>query len=272
MTLQLQLLAALTTAVHVAVAASQPPASSVPTPADNLSLVASSWVTAAFTALLCLVAVVALIVARRQLDTVKDERTVNLIREASSDKLTELLDFFDFAADVRVSHRAFSDLFARLIRSRPPEIANRQVLDVSGAATVALGLIKRELDRDNTGETEVERCEKALRRRIVDASYFLERVWILVDRGAINKDLFFKNQAYIFVAPYYVLEEVLHDLERHEGFEFSGARELARVAQTYLDWLGEDHPLRTASFLPLRLDVPTLREQPTAVNVARPDG
>lgn len=231
----------------------------VPTPHDNAWLVGSSVATALFTLGLLVVAAWALIVARRQLGTVKDERTVKLIEEASS-TMESLLGFFDFAADVRVSRAAFSELFKRLITARPAEVRTDHVEDTAKASQVVLRLIEADLDGTDPEHRDTLR-EEQLRERILTVTNFLERVNTLISKDAINGDLFLQSEAYNVVAPYYVLEPILNDLQTHEGFDFNDARSLATLAQPHLNWLPNDHILRTTSFNQLPLQGTTLRAE-----------
>lgn len=220
----------------------------------------SGWAIAASVATigLCLIAAVALYVAAKQLRTVKDERTVNLIEEASS-TMEELLGFFDFAADVRVSREAFSNLYKRLIRARPAELRVDPADDVAAASQIVLALIEEDLDDGDSGARETVR-ERELRERVLAVTNFLERVSTLIERKVINAKLFLQNQDYNIVAPYYVLEPILQDLQRHEGFDFNDARKLAVQAQPYLTWLRKDHVLRQAAFLELTADGTSLHD------------
>jgi hypothetical protein len=208
----------------------------------------SGWSVAASVATvgLFLIAGAALYVAAKQLATVKDERTVTLIEEASSE-MEELLGFFDFAADVRISREAFSRLYERLIPARPAELREGFTNDVGAASQVVVGLIEDDLDGVDSGSRDTVR-ERELRERMLSVTNFLERVATLIEKKVINEKLFLQNQAYNIVASYYVLEPMLQDLQTREGFDFDDARRLALQAQPYLTWLPEDHVLRRAAF------------------------
>ena len=139
--------------------------------------------TALFTCGLFAVALFALFVAMGQLNTVKTERTVSLIKEISSEEMEAILGFFDFAANKDVSRRAFSSLFARLIKHRPQSISDKLVADIGSASADAEKLITDEIDDSvtlPTGVIDDERREKELRRRIVLATNFFERLWALL--------------------------------------------------------------------------------------------
>jgi hypothetical protein len=207
---------------------------------------------------LFLIAALALIVAMKQLGTVKDERTVKLIEEASS-KMEDLLGFFDFAADVRVSREAFSDLYKRLIAARPAELRSQPVDDVGVASRAVLRLIEDDLDCEDPGGRDTLR-ERKLRDRILAVTNFLERVSTLIEKKVVNGPLFLGSQDYNIVAPYYVLEPILQDLHKHEGFDFDDARTLAVEAQPYLTWLPPDHVLRAATFAEFEKNAKTLRD------------
>jgi|GEM_PF-2781601 len=229
--------------VHPMGAAASPiPVSLIQVPHDD------GWALAASVATIGLffVAVAALCVAAKQLATVKDERTVKLIEEASSE-MEELLGFFDFAADVQLSRGAFSNLYERLIRARPAELRQNFSDDVRTASQVVVELIEDDLDGVDSGSRDTVR-ERDLRKRVLAVTNFLERVSTLIEKNVINGELFLQNQAYNIVAPFYILEPMLQDLESNEGFDFDDARKLAMQAQPYLTWLPKDHVLRRAAF------------------------
>jgi hypothetical protein len=237
----------------VGVPASPIPISVVSASHDNGWSIAASVATIG----LCLIAAVALYVAAKQLGTIKDERTVKLIEEASS-TMEELLGFFDFAADVRVSREAFSNLYKRLIRARPVDLRLDPTDDVAAASQTVLALIENDLDEVDSGPPDTIR-ERELRERVVAVTNFLERVSTLIEQKVINGKLFLQNQDYNIVASYYVLEPILQDLQRHEGFDFNDTRKLAVEAQPYLTWLRKDHILRQVTFLELTADGKSLR-------------
>lgn len=231
--------------------------------ASLLSKAPEFWSTL-FTGGLFLVSVVALSVACGQLRTVKTERTIRLIKEISSEKMERVLGFFDFAADKNVSRRAFSDLFAKLIKARADALRNKHVSDVNEASTIADALILAEINEAIAGSARTpsgELQERELRRRIVEATNFFERVWALVNHRTVNAGMFLASQDYNVVAPYYVLEEVLNDLVKHEDFDFDEFRQLVKRAQPFLNkWLPDGDPLRVAKFEELPLPGPSLRE------------
>ena len=65
--------------------------------------------------------------------------------------MERVLGFFDFAADKNVSRRAFSDLFAKLIKARADALRNKHVSDVNEASTIADALILAEINEAIAG-------------------------------------------------------------------------------------------------------------------------
>ncbi|HEY6325052.1 MAG TPA: hypothetical protein VIW73_00870, partial [Candidatus Cybelea sp.] len=101
-----------------------------------------------------------------------------------------------------------------------------------------------------------------LRRRIIAATNFFERLWTLLNRRTVDVPMFLDLQSYNIVAVYYILEEILNDLVKQEEFSFDEFRKLALRAQPFLGWLPADDPLRVAAFSELPLTGPSLRERP----------
>lgn len=231
---------------------------------SSLGLWDTGFWTAFGTCGLFAVAIFALVVAIRQLNTVKTERTVSLIKEISSEEMETVLGFFDFAANKEVSRQAFSNLFAQLIKHRPEAIRQKIVVDLTGATKEAASLILQEINASMTLPPNVlddERREKELRRRLILATNFFERLWALVHGKTVDATLFLESRSYDIVAVYYIVEEILSDLVRHEEFNFEDFRFLAVLAQNHLAWLPPTDPLRTASFQKLPLSGQSLRDR-----------
>src|ERR1700733_5004996 len=212
----------------------------------------SGVVTAFATVGLFGIAVWALDVAVRQLRTVDDERTVRLIEESSSPQSVSIVGFLDFAADKRVSRLALSKLYRRLIKARPMSMREKRVPNLDEASDITSRLMLLDLnppEKDAEVGLDDAGMEEILRERVLCATNYFERISTLVQSESVNSELLFQHECYDIVVSYYVLEEILYDLCKHEGFDFEDFRYLAAQAQAYLPgWIAKDDPLRTKVF------------------------
>lgn len=185
-----------------------------------------------------------------QFETAQTERTIKLIQEASSpENFGKLLDFFDFASDVDVSRKTIQKLCSQVLDA---ERSRTSILRSGDEASIKEEML---MDLDHVYSAERLR-EIELRKRIVEATDFLENVRDFVERKTVDVELLFENQDYNIVTVYYVLEDVLKDLTEKEDFDFEAAREIAVLAQNSLrlrrsargGWPRENHPLLLAKF------------------------
>jgi hypothetical protein len=231
---------------------------------DSPWAVASAIATAVATCALAILAVFALSAALGQLKAVKTERTVKLIDEISSPDIENLLGFFDYAADIRVSRAAVKMLYFKLLESRPPELRTKRVQDVdhsaSGIAALMLRDLNEELKGDKVKQSAVTdaRREVELRKRVLQAMNLLERSAILADSRLIDADILLDAHDYNIAATYYVLEPILEYFVQHENFQFEPARHYALAALAHVKmWIAKDHALADANFHPLLRDKAT---------------
>jgi hypothetical protein len=178
---------------------------------------------------LVLVAVVALYLTMEQIKEAqtisRSERTDLRLHEAFGD-IQKLVDFFDEAADPRISREALKELFKDLHpgtnAAAPPDHYGSWKPD-----PLAMREIKTSF-RGNLGDVA---AKAQLTTEVVKLADFYERIFILMDKRVIDPDIFLStNQDYNIVASYYVLEHVLWILAA-ESYEWDDFRDLALLAQ-----------------------------------------
>jgi hypothetical protein len=220
------------------------------------------WV-ALGTLVLAATAVVAAVLAVSQLNEAKQqrdqrsnlaavERTNEFIHEYMSDSMEDILGFFDFAADIRVTRLAFEQLYFKLLQSRPAEIRERKAADPKSYATAVAKYMREDL----ASQTEVaplddRALESRLRTRILTATNLLERTASLVSSGYLDEKLLIESQSYNIAATFYVLQPVLLHFVREENFEFEAIKNLSiKALKPALERLPQDHGLNEADFAP----------------------
>jgi hypothetical protein len=122
------------------------------------------------------VAIWAYVTARKQLEATKIDRTVALIRQANNEDMEFSFGFFDVSADLRASRAAGTNLFNRLVQSRP--IALRDVGEevTEEAVQTAIAEIVEDLDDaiiDRPTESTDRRRELEFRNKSVQAYQLL---------------------------------------------------------------------------------------------------
>jgi len=183
------------------------------------------------------------------------ERTAELIREASSQDIQDLVDFFDYDPDHRYNRIAVTELYRTLDRARESIEGEMEQDDPvwRPEANIVSALrrwMSENLDDDIADEktmrpylTDVERFDR-LRGWVLDLANFYERVYVLLENEVVDRDIFFQaNQDYNIVVCYFILEDVLRILDDDEGYDWDDFRKVALLAQRHFRTRPEYNPV-----------------------------
>lgn len=184
------------------------------------------------------VAIWAYFTARDQLTATKIDRTTRVLEETSSEDMEFVFGFFDVSADLRASRAACTELFERLVLSRPEPLRIVQETLTRPAIDAAIEEMLEDLDRSIDTAEKIEEPndrlrEQEFRNRLITVANVCEKVWVLSNARAIDLELFLGDQDYNVASTYYVLEEVLRYLVREEYFNFDDFRSIAILARAH---------------------------------------
>jgi hypothetical protein len=193
------------------------------------------------------IAALGLVAAFRQINEVRasrteaaniarTQRTTELLAEFGTDDMEYSFGFFDAAYGVADSREIFNAIYDDFVVSTRRRLRGMERTErLAAVRKESIAYLDYELDPDGDS-SKIKRADRATacKNEIITTANLCERAWVLVERGAVDADLFLADQAYNIASTYFIAQDALADLCREEHFNFDDFREIALRARDSL--------------------------------------
>jgi hypothetical protein len=194
-----------------------------------------------------IIAALGLIAASRQIREVREsrtdaaniartQRTTELLEQFGTDDMEYSFGFFDAAYSAVDSREIFNTIYDEFVVSTRRRLRGMERSErLAGVRKESIGYLDYELDPESDS-SKIKRADRATacKNEIITTANLCERAWVLIERGAIDADLFLADQAYNIASTYFIAQDALADLCREEHFNFDDFREIALRARDSL--------------------------------------